>query len=162
MTAFTGSVSDFLTGSVPDSTTLGYVTDALQGLTDPWTSWSIAWTASGTAPALGNATTNCSYLQAGKLVIAKFVVTFGSTSTYGTGTYSFSLPATAAGTTYGLGVAWALDASANTRNVMAVAQNSATTFQLQAHGQTATVGQTVPWTWANGDYFRGVMVYEAA
>lgn len=60
-----------------------------------WTSYTPAWTSTGTAPALGNGTSVGGYIQYGELVSVWGKITFGSTSTFGTGTYRLSLPVTA-------------------------------------------------------------------
>ncbi len=59
------------------------------------TSYTPTWTSSGTAPSLGNGTLTGAYTQIGKLVEARIAITFGSTTTYGTGNFYFSLPVTA-------------------------------------------------------------------
>lgn len=51
-----------------------------------------SWTASGTAPALGNGTITAAYSRAGNLIDVLWDITLGSTSTVGTGTWYFSLP----------------------------------------------------------------------
>jgi len=61
-----------------------------------WTQYTPAWTSSGTAPAIGNGVRIGYYSKVGRIVTAKIFIQTGSTSTYGTGFYSFSLPFTAA------------------------------------------------------------------
>jgi len=61
-----------------------------------WTSYTPAWTSNGTAPALGNGTIIGYYAKVGRLVTAKIEMNSGSTTTFGTGYYSWSLPFTAA------------------------------------------------------------------
>lgn len=68
-----------------------------------WTSYTPTWTSSGTAPALGNGTLVGYYGKVGRLVTAKIALTTGSTTTYGTGNYIFSLPLAAAVTGVGTG-----------------------------------------------------------
>jgi hypothetical protein len=57
------------------------------------TPYTPAWTASGTPPVLGNGTLTGSYAQVGKLTFAAFTLTPGTTTTYGTGNYTVTLPA---------------------------------------------------------------------
>lgn len=61
-----------------------------------WTSYTPAWASTGTAPVLGNGTLFGSYSKVGRLVTAKIALSTGSTTTFGTGAYTFSLPLTAA------------------------------------------------------------------
>jgi len=61
-----------------------------------WTSYTPAWTSSGTAPALVNGTIVGYYAKVGRLVVAKIEMNSGSSTTFGTGYYSWSLPFTAA------------------------------------------------------------------
>lgn len=68
--------------------------DNLKELGDAWTSYNPTWAAAGTAVALGNGTVTGSFIEAGNLILWKFLVTSGTTTTYGTGNYSISLPQT--------------------------------------------------------------------
>jgi hypothetical protein len=52
----------------------------------------IAWTSTGTAPALGNGTLVAASKQVGKLVFYILRLTWGSTTTGGTGTWQFTVP----------------------------------------------------------------------
>ena len=65
-----------------------------------WGSFASAWTSSGTAPALGNGTLVCNYMQVQKLVNFRIALTLGTTSTIGTGAYSLSLPVAAVAAGY--------------------------------------------------------------
>lgn len=58
-----------------------------------WASYTVSWTASTTNPVLGNGTLSGKYIQAGKLVIVEILLTAGSTTTFGSGLMSLSLPA---------------------------------------------------------------------
>lgn len=51
-----------------------------------------AWTAAGTAPDIGNGTITGKYIVFGKLIHVYISVTFGTTTTYGTNEWRFSLP----------------------------------------------------------------------
>jgi hypothetical protein len=130
-----------------------------------WTAYTPAWGSTGTAPAIGNGTITGSYVAAGKLIIAKITMVTGSTSTYGTGTYTWSLPftATTTGAAAGLqtGVGAVFDTSAGSRFVRTVWQASSGAIEL-LDANSATVGQTVPMTWATGDSMSATFTYEAA
>jgi hypothetical protein len=57
-----------------------------------WQTYAPTWTTSGTAPAIGNGSISGRYVQFGKTVHFKILFTAGTTTTFGTGTWSFSLP----------------------------------------------------------------------
>jgi hypothetical protein len=60
-----------------------------------WTSYSIAWYTSGSQPFLGNGTLTGRYKQIGKTVFLRVKFVGGTTTTYGSGDWRFSLPVTA-------------------------------------------------------------------
>lgn len=57
-----------------------------------WQSFSPTWTGSGSNPAIENGAITGSYTLIGKTCFFQINVVMGSTTTYGTGTWSFSLP----------------------------------------------------------------------
>jgi hypothetical protein len=73
-----------LTADSSTATGLKYSTD--------WTSYTPVWGSTGTAPAIGNGTLSGLYLQVGKTVHVIIHFKAGSTTTFGTGVYNFSLP----------------------------------------------------------------------
>lgn len=132
----------------------------IEQLTDPgWTDYSstLAWTASGTAPAFGNAVkvaqwrrpTDCD------LIHVQGKVTYGTTSTYGTGTHFYNLPVAAASSQISMaggGGAFCLDSGVQ-EYLAGVKIESSTTFRMPIGGGSAagSVGQTVPHTWGSTD-----------
>lgn len=91
MTVWTGVLPTWVPAPV-EAADLQIMADALHGLTDARTSYNPTWTSSGTQPAIGNGSLTGSYLQAGKLAKVRIVLLAGSTTTFGTGLYTFSLP----------------------------------------------------------------------
>lgn len=71
-----------------------YVRDNFKALGDAWTAYTPTWASSATQPVLGNGTLTGAYMRVGKLLAFRIALTMGSTTTYGTGTYQFTLPAT--------------------------------------------------------------------
>lgn len=135
----------------------------------PYTDYaaSFAWTSNGTAPSLGNSAVVAKYLQIGKLVHYFFVLTFGSTATFGTGSYRFSLPVACASTSNRpLGHAELSDNSSGNYGMAMLAPVTTSTVQLVYAGTylgAATVAaQTAPWTWAQSDLITANLVYLAA
>lgn len=121
------------------------------------------WTSSGTAPAIGNGSIAGRFIQLGKWVFVQFNLTFGSTSTFGTGEYIFSLPVTAAATSVGdIGAMRAADAGTAAYRGFAHIF-STTSFKVETAASPAVIwGQLVPFTWGNTDRIEGHLVYEAA
>lgn len=68
--------------------------DNQKAIGDAWTAYTPTWSSTGTAVALGNGTVTGAYIEAGNLIIWKFLITSGTTTTYGTGNYAISLPVT--------------------------------------------------------------------
>jgi hypothetical protein len=134
---------------------------ALEGVA--WVSYTPAWTTSGTAPTLGNATLTGRYRQppGTGLVIAEVQFIFGSTSAAGTGEFRFSLPldADATATSYSVGPAWLLDSGVTERSGTVRVLTSTTASLISP---TGPVAQTVPWTWNTSDQIRFQITYDAA
>ena len=148
-----------------------HVRDNFKTLADPWVTYTPAWTASGTAPAIGNGTIVGASITTGpKTIDFRILITMGSTTTYGTGTYRFSLPVTAAtlGTGSGMNIAGHLtDTGTTTWGVQSCRFVTTSTIELRAPTATAdarlsVVAQTVPFTWANTDILFIAGRYEAA
>lgn len=59
-----------------------------------WTTYTPAWTSTGTQPTLGDGTLTGRYVNLGATIVGEIRLLFGSTTTRGTGSYKFSLPAT--------------------------------------------------------------------
>jgi hypothetical protein len=115
-------------------------------------SYSPAWTGSGGNPAIGNGTLTGSYIQIGKLVFFTVLLTMGSTTTFGSGTYSFTLPGTSAASNGVVGTGKLANVGTNSRIAQAFLQ-TATTFGLQVDQDTGVgITPTSPFTFANGDF----------
>ena len=139
-------------------------TDILTGL---WTAYTPVWASTGTAPAIGNGTIAGRYCQMGKLVVCQGKMLIGSTSTFGTGAYTWSLPVTSANAFGGnsiIGNCWIRDASAGDFQGQCI--DGITSFSVRpgasTFGGNSAVGQLAPMTWANTDFISWVLSYEAA
>lgn len=129
-----------------------------------WTSWVPAWSATGTAVSIGNGLFVGRYMQDGKSVVAKFTITAGTTTTYGTGNYQFSFPVTPHASFVAedaMGVcSWRRSARGAGTLVYA-----GVGIALVAMGGASggTLSQTTPGSWASGDVIcSGTFSYEAA
>lgn len=150
--------ANWAASEIPTSTKMN--TEVKQAFTDlqaAWTSWSPTWTSSGTAPAIGNGTLVGTYTRIGKFFTGTISLTWGSTTTAGTGNYLFSLPVTAAGGIHTpfMGQAELFDTSAATYNYYVVALNTSAQIVLRAPAAGALASATAPYTWATGD---GMMI----
>lgn len=139
-----------------------------------WTSYTPTWTASSVNPAIGNGTITGRYKQIGKTVFFKVVMQTGTTSTYGTGSYRFSLPVTSATVTspedimpIGRGKADRLGTANMPFDV--VMRTGVSTyvelFYISAVGASSAftnIGNSSPYTWSTSDKFVFGGTYEAA
>jgi parallel beta-helix repeat protein len=130
-----------------------------------WTSYTPAWNASGTAPALGNGTIEARYKRVGNTVALRITLTAGSTTTFGTGVWSFSIPFAAKATSgakwMGVGAYDDVSAVVAAFNLVAAIDGSSSVagvFNASGSG----VGPTSPITWANGDKLYLTANYECA
>jgi hypothetical protein len=121
------------------------------------------WGASGTAPAIGNGLLQGIYSRQGNTVTASITLAPGSTTTYGTGTWTFSLPiSNAANDSIGTLLAFDTSTGTYTTGVCNVLASASTAALLVASGATASWGATAPFTWATGDALRLTITYPIA
>lgn len=129
------------------------LTSHFQGEGVPFTP---TWATTGTPPTLGNATLTGSYFVRGKLVKVSISFTFGSTSNGGTGTWTFSLPLTAASNAFSA-TSPAVDASVATYVALCVVSGGLSTA-VQIPNFTAGA----PFTWGTSDFFTLNLEYGVA
>lgn len=162
--AWPASIPTFATGIGGVTVSkLNDLRDALKALGDSSGSYTTTWDAVTTSPALGNGSLAAAYSQQGKKVQYRIVLTMGSTTTYGSGAFTFTLPVatTLLATHAPVGIATLFDSSANTvytRNAMLL---NTTTIVLRDQGGT-TINATTPVTTANGDRISIIGSYEIA
>jgi len=134
-----------------------------------WSGASTSWTPTITGLTVGNGTLSGNYVQQGKLVIARFKFTFGSTSAITSNLFS-TMPVSASTNIFGgtqLGLFYMEDVGVLAVNGL-IQYRGSSTVDLPASnaggvysGQTA-LSSTVPFIWGTGDYFTGQFIYEAA
>lgn len=134
-----------------------------QALTGAWTDWSstFAWTATSVNPAVGNGTKSAKYIQVGKLVIFTASIIMGTTTTYGTGTWLFSVPFTSATTDLHAGVSWLVDQGTATNRQPGVVRFNTTSNVTITGGSGGPVAAAIPFTWASTDRIGFTLVYES-
>lgn len=152
----------------------GSGTAALADLTPgAWTTYTPTWTGAGGNPAIGNGTLAGRYARIGRTIFFTIVVTMGSTTTYGTGAWSLTLPVNKSGSAPArdpIGTAEALDAGTNAYLGNAISFSTTTVDVVVSRtaggaGTYATeqqVASNIPHTWANTDVLSIHGSYEAA
>ena len=144
-----------------------------QDVVENWNAIGGAWTGytpSWTNLTVGNGTVSAKYIAAGKLIIGRVAITWGST-TSASGAISFSLPATAS-SEYGQEKVFFGDVRLEDAGVASSAGyirlKTTTTADIVVMNAASTyitfaaVSNTVPWSWGTGDNIHGQFIYEAA
>lgn len=113
-----------------------------------------AWTAATTNPALGNGTLLGSYVLHGGLCTVNIQLTIGSTTTFGTGVWRFGLPvvaAPAAEMAPALGAALVFDSGTNWRTGITRVTAAGTYVDATVDSTATQVEASTPMVWAAGD-----------
>jgi hypothetical protein len=120
--------------------------------------WTPVWTGNTTNPSLGNGTITGSYTRIGRLINATIRLTIGSTTTFGSGNYYFSLPKPVGGT--GMAFFFGVRQGVGYYTLMGpVEVGLATTLLLANGGSGLSLNPTYPATWAATDVFTINVVY---
>lgn len=133
-----------------------------------WTTYTPTWTAATTNPTLGNGTLVGRWARVdGRTIVAHINLTIGSTTTLGSGAYSFALPVTSANAGASIiGNAQALQGATRYLGQNVISPNVLTTSPFFPTNSTTTTASqmtgTVPITLASGNQVRITTVYEAA
>ncbi|MFE1903803.1 hypothetical protein ACFW96_09045 [Streptomyces gardneri] len=158
----------WVVGEVVAAATLNAeIRDQFLDLIAGWTSYTPAWTSTGTAPALGNGSLFGRYKVIGKKCTAAWEHVMGTTTTFGTGTWAWSLPFTAASPS---------SSSANFAFIGQGRGHSATTWytgaasvlkggsvaRIFSHNTPTEWSPTQPHTWVGAatNYLHGEVTYE--
>ncbi len=136
-----------------------HVRDNLEAATE-WTPYTPTWTATGTAPAIGTGTVTGQYIKAGNLCHCTLLWQADGSTTFGTGSYKWSLPVAA--TQAAMGACRGYDSSPATV-LMGFAAINAGSGTVEVYSATASApalwAQTAPITWASGDYLHLSVTY---
>lgn len=111
---------------------------------------------------LGNGTMKARYIKVGKMVTVNIFITFGSTSSYGSGgEWNISLPFPVANNTGATGSAYALDVGIAHKS--GIVKTNTTGMRAFKSAEAGTGwNNVVPHTWAAPDYIVWSITYEAA
>ncbi|MBT2439025.1 hypothetical protein J7E93_02590 [Streptomyces sp. ISL-36] len=145
------------------------IRDQFTDLIATWVAYVPAWTASSTNPAISNGTLTGRSKLVGKTCTAIVEMVAGTTTTFGTGTWQFSLPYTAAnpaGTSANFvycGAARAHSATAWFTGTTAVIKNQST-MKVFSHSASQEWSPSQPhsWTAATTNYLHAQITYETA
>ena len=161
MTTWTGTLPSWGVRPIP-AADLKTMVDALAGLTDAMSTYTPAWASAGTQPALGNGTLIGRYLLSNHFTAVQVKLTAGTTTTFGTGVWSFSLPpgVTNAAATDAIGSALLLDASATRYSASCEVGAGASTIAVVA-GSTNYITASIPFTWTTSDAASIAVVLQA-
>lgn len=149
-----------------------HVRDNLKAVGDPWTTYTPTWTAATTNPTIGNGTIAGRYMAAGKYITFEIQIVMGSTTTYGAGAYSLTLPVapqTSAAKHPFLGTLWDASGGSVVTSAWPIAGLISAGSTVELAGWPATAGNsfrvvnaTNVITLADGDRITLTGTYEAA
>ncbi len=133
-----------------------------------WTTYVPLWTSSGSAPNISDGTPVGTYAKVGRLVTARIAVEGGSSTNFGTGNYSFSLPLAAAvagiaANNFAHAGTWSLnDSGVSYYTAQAViTQNATSVVQGVVSGTANFFGATTPASWTANSSFVCTITYES-
>jgi hypothetical protein len=140
------------------------IRDQLNSVFDAWTTYTPTWTAS-TNPAIGNGTLTGKYIKVGRTCTVVIKLTMGSTTTYGSGGYAFSVPFTSASGVDYVGTARLVAVNAWIGHTIMTGGNSAFNAAFpasQTDARSATLAATIPDTLANTHVVRMMLTYQTS
>jgi hypothetical protein len=145
--------------TVINNARLQAIYDAIE-LTWALDTYTPTWTASSVNPSIGNGTITGKYLAlGGKCVLFAVTITAGSTTTYGTGSYSVSLPLSADTGYQGVINVFALDGASVYNGVGYIDSSTTTTLSTQHESLAGAYNSTTPFTFGSGDKIHVFGVY---
>lgn len=115
---------------------------------------------SGGNPAKGNGTLSALVAGIGGIAVVKLHLVMGSTTTYGSGAWSFSLPSAHVAAIPFIGSVHIALGSARTLGVAKVAAGAAV-MQIFAEGTDVAIGSASPGAWAENDTVSATLCYQS-
>lgn len=124
-----------------------------------WTAYTPAWSTSGSAPSIGNGTLTGFWQRNGETINLSIIFIAGSTTTFGTGDWYFSLPGTLSADGNKIisggmkGWAYLTDDNVTTARKFAkvTSHSDRTKLRVIPTDTNSDVTSAVPWTWAQND-----------
>jgi hypothetical protein len=139
----------------------GYLERGRSAYLGAWTAYVPTWAGSGSNPAIGDGTLSGKYSLIGTTCLVEINVLMGSTTTYGTGNWTFSLPVTAVDTA-GCGSGRAFDSDAVLRYNLTSVPSTTTAWTASADAAATVLTSTSPFAWAQNDVLVLAFSYEIA
>ncbi len=122
--------------------------------------WEPTWTAATTNPVLGNGTLTGTYSGVGNMLIAKYRLIPGSTTTFGSGSYMFNLPEAAQPVADDMAIGQGTVTLGANRYHYLMILDTTGAVHVSPSGLESAWTATNPATFADGDTFVGQVVYE--
>lgn len=121
--------------------------------------YTATWASTGTQPAKGNGVVRAACRRDGSVGVVRFQIIPGSTTTFGTGAWSLTLPTGwAAGTSsqqYQMGWLMLNDTGTAVYTGLCYVDPGGTSMHLRYGSPWSSVTNTAPFTWVNGDFLSG-------
>ncbi|MEU8379786.1 hypothetical protein [Streptosporangium sp. NPDC048865] len=138
------------------------ITDRWTDLYGAWTSYTPTWTGATTNPSLGNGTLVAAYKRSdqSKSVYVRLRLVAGTTTTYGTGAWLFSLPSGLPPAAIQSLGGFLLDNSTVNRYAVSAYLTAANGIERIAYNGTTGLTGLAPFTWAVSDSLMLSGVYE--
>lgn len=157
----------FVVGEVVTAAILNAeIRDQFNSMFAAWTAYTPVWTAATTNPVIGNGTILGRYMKIGRTVIGHINLTMGSSTTYGAGDYSFTLPGAGAASGASLVGTAQLLAGSRWAGHVVLGSGGSTLSPFFSTSSTDTrlawMGPTVPLTLAATHQLRMTFVQETA
>ncbi|MFI1524925.1 hypothetical protein [Streptomyces griseus] len=141
------------------------IRDQWNSVLDPWTAYTPTWSGATTNPVIGNGTLTGRYMKIGRSCHLRIEMLAGSTTTYGSGGWSLSLPFAAAATGAQIGIAHTHQ-SQRIQGAFTIAPGASVGLAFfpttGAPALLSWVASTVPVTWASGGRLSIYAEYETA
>lgn len=136
--------------------------------TGAWSSYTPAWTATGTNPSIGNGSLIGKYSVMGKTVHVRIAMMAGSSTSFGSGNWQISLPVGVTNTGVGadghVGIVrgWCASTHRVAAAVTGANEPGSGVLSVFSDGSSSAWNSSTPGTWSNGAFFRIEMTYEAS
>lgn len=128
-----------------------------------WQSYTPTWSSDGTQPVLNNGTLTGAYRRVGSSIEVEIDLTMGSTTTFGTSFYKFSLPTVVTPSGVNgqlLGVAQAYSSATTAHTMSAMLNTAAANNVYLVADQGGLITPSVPFTFVNGHRIKIQMKYQ--
>ncbi|MER5892272.1 hypothetical protein [Streptomyces sp. NPDC001876] len=157
----------WVVGEVVSAATMNTeIRDQFNSMFAAWTTYTPTWTGATTNPVLGNGVITGRYIKVGRTCTASIQLTTGSTTTYGSGAYSFGVPFIAASATVAYIGAARLSGTDTWLGHILLGQGATVgtlTFSATAtNTRGANMAAAVPETLAAGALLRATVTYQTA